>query len=682
MGSDRARVSFDELQQYRSVVMQQGRVTLEADWNEASDIASEELRKETLDIVGSSGTPDDGYKITLTNPDPNQPTPPFDFFVGPGTMYVGGVRAFLPVIDQYSRQIQQRQPNDAPRLRPAEWLDASDDPDWVDIASFANNPPVTEFVYLFLREQEVSAVEDSDLKDVALGGPDTAQRTRLIQHIVRLSTKQVSCSAALASEVGQRWAQEGLLFDGKTMRLISLSQLQVGFTQQQPQPDPCNPQAQGGYLGADNQLIRVQVCAPQPQVIPIPSINVERNALTALTGTFAWGFDDASFLYRVDVDPSNPQVLHLQSAPVDAFHHPRAGQAVEVLRSAAELNNGEFVASATGVVDTLTSPYDPDTQTITLPNPLPAEYLDPTQTPRVFLRVWEQTLPFTVGVPVALGSTGLQVTISGPSIISRIQGAIHPGDFWVFAVRPSTPQQVYPERYLTTPQPPSGPRLWACPLGVIIWGSVAGTFNQPATIVDCRQTFSPLDKLVFAEANGGAPVGPRNTLNFVGPGITVTDNPAASRIDISLGAAGATESAPTRLLFPFVTSSAGFDTGFTVANTTLPAEGHFGPPDPPSGPGQCRIYYFGTAISTQGGLQPQNFFLAAGQHVSFTLSGGGADPSGNKINPVSSFSGYVIIDCQFRGAYGFAGISTLPTGTTATPGTSFGYLAIVLPQRP
>ena len=74
MGSDRARNSYYERQQYRSVVMQQGRVTLEADWNEAQTIAGEELRRETLDIVGPAGTPDNGYAISF-------PTglPPFDF---------------------------------------------------------------------------------------------------------------------------------------------------------------------------------------------------------------------------------------------------------------------------------------------------------------------------------------------------------------------------------------------------------------------------------------------------------------------------------------------------------------------------------------------------------------------------------------------------------------------------
>src|SRR5471030_1229084 len=99
MGSDRARNSYDERQQYRSVVMQQGRVTLEADWNEAQVIAGEEARKEILDIVGTAGTPDNGYAITF-------PTelPAFDFQAGAGTMYVGGMRAALPAPVQYSQQ--------------------------------------------------------------------------------------------------------------------------------------------------------------------------------------------------------------------------------------------------------------------------------------------------------------------------------------------------------------------------------------------------------------------------------------------------------------------------------------------------------------------------------------------------------------------------------------------------
>src|SRR5581483_797290 len=221
MGSDRARVSYDPKQQYRSVVMQQGRVTLEADWNEAQEITLEEIRREALDFVGPAGTPNDGYRVVLTA----GPTdPPYDFYISDGTMYVGGVRAHLIEPVQYSNQ--------------PDWRDTGpEDPDWVDLGALANSPPTDEFVYLLLREQEISAVEDPDLRDVALGGPDTAQRTRLLQRFVRLASDGADCDAGLAA-AQTHWQAEGLYFDPPTMRLRSWAQLEVGFTDQAQAPNP------------------------------------------------------------------------------------------------------------------------------------------------------------------------------------------------------------------------------------------------------------------------------------------------------------------------------------------------------------------------------------------------------------------------------------------------------------
>jgi len=253
MGSDRARISYDSRQHYRSVVMQQGRVTLEADWNESQAIFAEGLRRETLDIIGPAGTPDNGYEVVVTN---TAPATPFDFTVGKGTMYVGGERLTLHEDVQYSTQ--------------PDWLDHSDDPDWK--MPDAKNPANDEYVYLLVREQEVSAVEDRALREVALGGPDTAARTRLIQHIVRLGTNATGCAGRLA-DAEAYWAKQGLKFDPATMRLMPQAMLQVSFGKL-PNPDPCEPEATGGYLGADNQLIRVQI--------------VDQN-------TLVWGFDNASF---------------------------------------------------------------------------------------------------------------------------------------------------------------------------------------------------------------------------------------------------------------------------------------------------------------------------------------------------------------------------------------------------
>jgi hypothetical protein len=62
MTADIARITYDPRRKYRSVVAQQGRVTLEADSNEASAIASEALRLETIDVIGHAGTPDDATR--------------------------------------------------------------------------------------------------------------------------------------------------------------------------------------------------------------------------------------------------------------------------------------------------------------------------------------------------------------------------------------------------------------------------------------------------------------------------------------------------------------------------------------------------------------------------------------------------------------------------------------------
>src|SRR6266446_9388352 len=176
MSSDRARDSYDPSRQYRSVVAQQGRVTLEADINEAQRIAAENVRAETLDIVGPCGTPDDGYAVVGGQQPPA-------FSVNPGTMYVGGLRLTLANQVDYAQQ--------------KEWLDQKGDPLWIDPQTTGR--ATSELVYLFLREQEVSAVEDVPLREVALGGPDTGQRTRLIQRFVRLPVDADWCAAAISA---------------------------------------------------------------------------------------------------------------------------------------------------------------------------------------------------------------------------------------------------------------------------------------------------------------------------------------------------------------------------------------------------------------------------------------------------------------------------------------------------
>jgi hypothetical protein len=476
MAGDRARVSYDPTRKWRGLTAQQGRVTLEADWNEAAAIDAEHDRLATLDTVGTSGTPDGGYAVTAAAAtDPNAG----DLSIAAGTLYVGGERLDLDAPVAYGTQ--------------PDWLDHPTDPadpswpPWVPPAVPSAQATSYELVYLLASEQEVSAVEDPALADVALGGPDTMQRLRILQRFVRQSLQPGqpgTCDGAWSALVGSLGAH-GLQFDAASMMIESTSTLQVSFSTSPGAPTLCQPVATGGYLGAENQMIRVMVAS-----------------VSGGTSTIVWGFDDASFLYRVKVatyDPaSNTTTITLASTPVDSYHYPAVGQAVELLRDAAELTppnpaavpptRGDYIASAAGGVYPVTAAFDPGTAQLVISGQPPAGYLS-AATPQPYLRVWQSAFAVTPGQASQLDGTGVAVTLTTPA-----GGTFHPGDFWRFALRPIEPAVVYPTRYLDAPQPPDGPRTWACPLAVLTWE------NGMATTSHCVPRFTGLVELT---ARGG-----------------------------------------------------------------------------------------------------------------------------------------------------------------------------------
>ncbi|GHJ47485.1 hypothetical protein Cs7R123_48270 [Catellatospora sp. TT07R-123] len=450
MATDVARVSFDPGRRYTGVVPQQGRVSLEAEENEQYRIEDEERLAELREIIGPAGTPDDGYKIIEDGG---------DLVIGPGTMYVGGVRVHSGAKVRYSAQ--------------PDWRDSSGDPQFRKPGEAAH-----EHVVLQLTEYDVTAAEDPVLREVALGGPDGAARRRIVTRVRLLPTRAKACGPALRDD-RKAWHVEGLEFDPATMRLNSASRLLVAWDPPPSAPDPCEPTAAGGYLGAENQLIRVQVSAAYED------------------GTFdlLWGYDNASMLYRVTAGSGT--MLTLDRAPVDDYHFPRAGQPVQVLRAAADLDSADGVtegwaAALCGEVAALSEPYDPDTRTVVLPAPPPAVYLDADATPQLYLRVWEELRTgVKSGQTVALTGTGVSVTIE------LEHGFAHPGDFWQIGVRPATPDTVLPARLLREAQPPDGPRMWACPLAVVAWSD--GRFQL---LDDCRIPFPPLTGLTPGTGGG------------------------------------------------------------------------------------------------------------------------------------------------------------------------------------
>src|SRR2546423_3885312 len=90
MGGDYTRLRFDSLKNGSSLRMQQGKVMLDADWNELAEILAGRERVAVMDVVGPSAVPASttpgGFEITVP---PGDPFPT----IGVGRLYVDGLVA-------------------------------------------------------------------------------------------------------------------------------------------------------------------------------------------------------------------------------------------------------------------------------------------------------------------------------------------------------------------------------------------------------------------------------------------------------------------------------------------------------------------------------------------------------------------------------------------------------------
>jgi len=105
----------------------------------------------------------------------------------------------------------------------------------------------------------------------------------------------------------------------------------------------------------------------------------------------------------------------------------------------------------------------------------------------------------------------------------------------------------------------------------------------------------------------------------------------------------------TRLLFPFVTNQAGFDTGIAISNVSSDPFGT------EQQDGNCTIHYYGRMIDGSAPLRRQaSSVIRAGEQLTFNLSSGGT----GLISATPGFTGYLIAECRFK-ASGFAFLSDL-----------------------
>src|SRR5258708_17424628 len=171
MHGDYSRRSLNPTTKYSAVLAMQGRMQLDADWNEQVGLQEHRTRTETRDVIGLCGTPKAGNGFMLT-----QTPHGSDFVIGAGTYYVDGMLCELSPVSmavQIGSSAQQI-------VFPSLWLDGAPikTGQWLQITADQNATPLVT---------QITAVDTTALT-ATLGGTATPYQNKRTNLASRAST--------------------------------------------------------------------------------------------------------------------------------------------------------------------------------------------------------------------------------------------------------------------------------------------------------------------------------------------------------------------------------------------------------------------------------------------------------------------------------------------------------------
>jgi len=216
MKGDFTRQAFRAHHHYRGVLQQQGRAQLDADWNEQVLLQAHLDRLVTEDTIGPQGAPEHAAGMAIVDKDGNPPAGPLaadDLRISPGHYYLHGILCenenLVPLGDQ---------------------------PDLPGVGLTTDHGDYVAFLDVWHRL--ITSAEEPSLREVALGGPDTATRTRTVWQVRVRSAKDPLPPA------------------------IGSGQLRARADASGPVTSPCDAPTGTGYRRLDNQLYRVEIRDP------------------------------------------------------------------------------------------------------------------------------------------------------------------------------------------------------------------------------------------------------------------------------------------------------------------------------------------------------------------------------------------------------------------------------------
>jgi hypothetical protein len=545
MKADFTRNTFRPLKHFTRVLMQQGRVQLDADWNEQAAIQLRYLRALATDVIGEHGGPLDNCGFAIAS----LPTPPIsnDFWIGAGHYYVDGILCevestpvsftlvgtdtvevaawtlggvqFQPgqyvelfddvrppsgfpstirqikTVDQAHRSLTFQNPLPglggvtAPRIRHV--VTYRTQPDY-PVPSDAPDARLggTYQVYVDVWERQITSVEDDSIREVALGGPDTAARAKVVWQ-VKL-TGPVPAGACLTPQQ----LRHSLLGD-------AAGRLKAMAKQDSTSTDPCIVPPDARYRGAENQLYRVEIHRSGAAWAG------SNDSLKATAATFKWSRENGSVIFPI-VGSSGTATVTLENLGRGDRLGLVEGDWVEVQDDDSVLRNRAGNLLQVQAIDRTST-------TVTLSGAPDANVgADPSKHP--LLRRWDHKEGDPTEGGLQLAGDGAALIIEGSdggwlSLEDGVQiqfqtgppaNTYRAGDYWLIPARTATADVEWPTEPARDGNgnpvispialPPAGVQHYYAPLAVVTLD--AGTITSP--VLECRNKFATLVKLTPA----------------------------------------------------------------------------------------------------------------------------------------------------------------------------------------
>lgn len=443
MKGDFTRTTFKREKHYSSVRQQQGRVQLDADWNEQLDLTGHRVETEAIDVIGVCGAPKHnagfGVITDVTPPTPEQQ--PLvdalaggDFLIGKGRYYVDGI---MCENDNYVAFTTQ--------------------PDLPGVTPVAQAGIYVAYIDVWQRH--ITAIEDPPIREVALGGPDTATRTKTVW--------QIKLSENLAGNTPPPVCSDDL----KPWQTPPGGKLFARATPGGKSDDPCVVAPGAGYRRLENQLYRVEV---------------HKGTNDAGGPTYKWSRDNGSVAVAVEEFnfAGDAKKLKVKSLGRDHALGLRVGDWVEVLDDATDLLEQMGTLAQIEEVDT-------EQKALTLSIAVPNVY-DLKRHPKV--RRWDSD-----GEAAVADAQADFVELEDGVEIKFETGFFKTGDYWLIPAR-TVPGKFgdveWPRDSLSNPlaQLPEGIKHHYCKIAIITFQDGADGIEITA-VEDCRPIFPPLTEL-------------------------------------------------------------------------------------------------------------------------------------------------------------------------------------------